>query len=349
MAVLGTTKNIDTLRVFATVLLVAYHVIGIRQTGGMGVSDNSGWRFAADLLVDLRMPLFAFIAGCVYALRPLELGNAAGFMLGKTKRLVVPGVIAALIFWGLGNTVFTDSFLSGAPLIGAITLSYGHFWFLQAVLILFLSVGVLDAALRYRAAMPMLLAACILQIAWGYLGIQTPRELELAHAVYLSPGFLLGIVAIRHGAVLAEKAALLASVAALFLIVGLFLNLQVYWETGRLSLDRMDVQSLLVGAGAIILLYLFTPRIAWIDRMATLAFTIYLYHPFGTSLARRLFDTLEVDTELVHFVGGLIIGFALPVFVHVLAVRFGVTRRLLLGLRGSSKSASSRVTVQRFA
>src|SRR6056297_2263731 len=161
---MGTPQNVDTLRIFATVLLVAYHVIGINSASGMEVADTSGWRFAADLLIDLRMPLFAFIAGCVYALRPLSLAGVLGFTLGKARRLVVPGVIASLSFWVLGNTVFTGAFSTGASLIDAIALSYGHFWFLQAVLILFLTVGVLDATLRYRAAAPMLVAACVLYL-----------------------------------------------------------------------------------------------------------------------------------------------------------------------------------------
>lgn len=69
-----------------------------------------------------------------------------------------------------------------------------------------------------------------------------------------------------------------------------------------------------------------------------MAFTIYLYHPFGTSLARRLFERLEVEAGIGRFVGGLIIGLALPVMIHVLAHRLGLTRRLFLGLRASSGS-----------
>ncbi|WP_372613192.1 acyltransferase family protein [Aquicoccus sp.] len=335
---MGATWNIDTLRILATVLLVAYHVIGINSDGGMEVADNSGWRFAADLLRDLRMPLFAFIAGAVYALRPLSLDGIAGFTLGKGRRLVVPGVIASLVFWVLGNTVFSGAFSTGAPLIEAIAMSYGHFWFLQALLILFLTVSVLDAALRYRAAVPLLVAACILNLVWHDLAVDTPRALELTRAVYLAPGFLIGMILIRHGAALAEWRALLALAAAVMLAAGLWLNLEVYRETGSLSRNRMDMQSLLAGAGAIILLYMATPRIAWCDRIAVMAFTIYLYHPFGTSLARRLFESLEIDAGLLRFTSGLIIGFGLPVVLHVLAHRFGPMRRLLLGLRASSGS-----------
>lgn len=313
----------------------------------MAVADSSGWRFAADLLVDLRMPLFAFIAGCVYALRPLELAKTAAFMIGKVKRLVVPGVIAAAIFWVLGNTLVSGAFSSGATLLSAITLSYGHFWFLQAVLILFLTVGVIDAALRYKAAVPLLVAACILYLVWDGLGIRPPSELELARAVYLSPGFLMGIVVVRHGDALVERSALLVVAAAICLIVGLALNLQTYWETGRLSTVRKDVQSLLVGGGSIILLYIFTPRMPWFDKLAALAFTVYLYHPFGTAIARRLFNGLEVESDIVRFVFGVIIGFAAPVLVHVCAARSGVMRRLILGQRNQGRSADSMAVMAR--
>lgn len=71
--------NINTLRYFATFLLVSYHVIGIDEHGGMGLGYPSIWRFAADALIDVRMPIFAFIAGVVYALRPLKISDISGF------------------------------------------------------------------------------------------------------------------------------------------------------------------------------------------------------------------------------------------------------------------------------
>ena len=336
---MGTTRNIDSLRILATLLLVAYHVIGIDAAGGMGVADSSGWRLATDLLQDLRMPLFAFIAGAVYALRPLALAGIGGFALGKVKRLVVPGLIAALVFWVLGNTVFSGSFATGAPLIEALTLSYGHFWFLQAVLILFLTIGVLDAALRYRAALPIFLAACLLSLVWQDLGIDPPRVLELANAVYLAPSFLIGMLFMRHGEALARRKALLALVALGLLILGLWMNLTLYQETGVLSHDRMDLQSLLAGSGAIVLLHIVMPRILWCDRVAVMAFTVYLYHPIGTSLARRVFETLGVEAGWERFAGGMALGLALPVVIHLLAQRFDLTRRVLLGLRSAGGRA----------
>lgn len=335
---MGTTRNIDTLRILATFLLVAYHVIGIGAAGGMEVADSSLWRFAADLLVDIRMPLFAFIAGCVYALRPIALGNIGGFIIGKTRRLVIPGIVAALVFWVLGNFFFSGAFSSGAPLYDAVTLSYGHFWFLQAILLLFMTVGILDAALRYRAALPMLLVACIVNLGWDYLGLVPPSPLELDRAVNLAPGFLMGIVAIRHGAALQRSLILLATIASVLLILGLWLNLEVYFETGRLSRNRMDLQSLMVATGGITLLYMVIPQIAWCDRIAPMAFTIYLYHPLGTSFARRLFELQGVESDLVRFFGGMVIGFAVPIAIHVLASRFEPSRRLLLGLRVSARS-----------
>lgn len=201
-----------------------------------------------------------------------------------------------------------------------------------------MTVGILDAALRYRAALPMLLVACIVNLGWDYLGLVPPSPLELDRAVNLAPGFLMGIVAIRHGAALQRSLILLATIASVLLILGLWLNLEVYFETGRLSRNRMDLQSLMVATGGITLLYMVIPQIAWCDRIAPMAFTIYLYHPLGTSFARRLFELQGVESDLVRFFGGMVIGFAVPIAIHVLASRFEPSRRLLLGLRVSARS-----------
>lgn len=140
-------SNVNSLRVFATFLLVAYHVIGTGPDGGMQVEAGSGWRIFADAMIDLRMPLFACIAGYAFALRPFEIGDAVGFFRRKFHRLVVPGLVASLIFWIVGNTLFGGSFATGAPLIEILTLSNGHFWFLQALLVIFLCLGLADALL----------------------------------------------------------------------------------------------------------------------------------------------------------------------------------------------------------
>ena len=64
------TKNlkIDTLRGLASVLLVTYHVIGTGSDSGLRIPDGEPVQLFNDSLMYLRMPLFSFLSGFVYAL-----------------------------------------------------------------------------------------------------------------------------------------------------------------------------------------------------------------------------------------------------------------------------------------
>ena len=80
----------QTLRGLACLLLVGFHVIGYSTTSGMAVPDDSGWRLFANLFTPLRMPLFAFLSGFVYAYRPVQPGQEGRFARKKLVRLWLP-------------------------------------------------------------------------------------------------------------------------------------------------------------------------------------------------------------------------------------------------------------------
>src|SRR5678815_1036900 len=61
------SRHIQSLRGLACLLLVALHVIGGEATIGMQVDDDSVYRLFGKLMFHIRMPLFAFLSGYVYA------------------------------------------------------------------------------------------------------------------------------------------------------------------------------------------------------------------------------------------------------------------------------------------
>ena len=284
---------------------MSYHVIGLGEDGGMKLGYPSVWRFFADALIDVRMPLFAFIAGVVYALRPLMLADASGFFIGKFHRIVVPGVIASVIFWLSCNLIVKGGFAYGADPVATVLLSMGHFWFLQAILLIFLIVGGLDAALKYRSTAFLFLGALAMTVVWKQLPIPNIRYLKIDSAVYLAPYFLLGLLLFRyHEAIMARQRIIVVAATCLFCL-GVFLNIGVYQETGQLSKDRFDFQSLSLGIGTILLAQFLFPKIGLLDRLAVFSFTIYLYHPFGTSAVRRVIEVLDINAPALHFaIGG---------------------------------------------
>jgi len=137
MTTLPVNRNntIDTLRGFACILLVAYHVIGITPEGGLHVQDGV-LKDANSLLLYIRMPIFTFLSGFVYAWRPFKSGWKP-FVSGKIRRLIVPmlfvGTIFALVqtFTPGTNSAVTDwRFLHLLPV--------AHYWFIESLFLLFL-------------------------------------------------------------------------------------------------------------------------------------------------------------------------------------------------------------------
>ena len=93
--------NIDELRGFACLLLVSLHVIGHSPEVGMRLEEGSLLRYTADSWAFVRMPLFTFISGLVYALRPVRREHLPDFYSKKLRRLGIPLLIVAPIFFVL--------------------------------------------------------------------------------------------------------------------------------------------------------------------------------------------------------------------------------------------------------
>lgn len=89
-------RQIETLRGFACVLLVLYHVIGADPSNGLRVNEGPV-RLMNDALAYVRMPLFTFLSGMVYGLRPFG-GDTRRFVIGKCRRLLIPMFVVGTLF-----------------------------------------------------------------------------------------------------------------------------------------------------------------------------------------------------------------------------------------------------------
>jgi len=333
------STNIETLRVIAVILLVAYHAIGFSDGGALKVGYPHPLRLFADGLIDIRMPLFGFIAGWVYAVRPVERGDLQTFALGKIRRLVVPGIVAASVFWVMATFVVSDAVGAGQSLLNVVSLSYVHFWFLQAILICLIGLAATEAALGRPIGLAGLLIAALALMLLPANNLMP--YLELFGAIYLAPFVLMGALFQRHRNMLRQNLVSIAVVAAVFAVLGFSMNISTFLESGVLSSDRRDLQSALTSVGAITLLAVFMPRINALAAVGPAAFTIYLYHVFGTSGMRRAADILGVESLPVLFVLTCFAGIGVPVVAHLLLSRNAITRTLVLGMRPKPTSYTS--------
>lgn len=320
---------IETARAIAVVLLVAYHAIGLDEQSGLGLSSDHPLRLFSDFFVDLRMPLFAFIAGFVYGIRPVAPAEFPRFLAGKGRRLVIPGVTAITLFLLVSNLMGTG-FAMYDQIYRAYIFPYAHYWFLLSILTIFVVFGAIDVFSRGRLLLPCFAAALALYLS----GIFVPGNiLSLNGSIYLLPYFIFGTIFVRHGATIAEARLPIIAIAAICVLLASWWNIAAYRADGQFSTDRRDLQSLAFALGACSLALLALPKIDLLARIGPVTFTIYLYHVFGTSGMRRALTEIGITAPEIQFPMVLLAGLILPVLIHIAASQTALTRRLVLGTR----------------
>lgn len=295
--------SIDTLRGLACLLLVSFHVIGDTPAAGLRLADDHALTDANDLLALLRMPLFSFLSGVVYAWRPYR-GDPGGFITGKLRRLIVPLLLVGTFFALLQDlTPNTNQEITDWRMLHIQPVA--HFWFLQSLFIIFMAVALLE---RFRLlATPRDLAMVWLMAVLLFLLDALPGHFGLSGSAYLLPFFLLGLGCSRFDAQLPRAgAAWLAGalLAAAALSMALF--------PGDASGAR-SLAALLVGSTSCVLLLLAGAEIRWLAWVGAASFPIYLFHSMFSAATRMALGKLGVQELALLFGAGLAAGLLLPV------------------------------------
>jgi peptidoglycan/LPS O-acetylase OafA/YrhL len=313
--------QIETLRGLACLLLVAYHVVGADASLGLQVTDGP-LRWLNDGMAYLRMPLFTFLSGLVYGLRPFG-GNSQAFLSGKMRRLLVPMLVVGTVFAAL-QAVTPGTNSSAGPWYLWHVQPVAHFWFVESLFWVFVLLWALERAAWLQTAKGF---AVVFALACGvYLSVRGWHWFGLEGAIYLLPYFLAGLAATRFSfrAWLAKpwvKIGLLACAVGMVLWMG----------TPVSNPDRRTVWMLLSGLSLCLLCLSF----GWANRhlagIGRHSYAIYLFHVFFTAAARIALDRLQIDVLPMDLVAGVTLGLAGPVVVDRLASRFKWTAVLLLG------------------
>lgn len=331
------TLSLSTLRGLACLLLVAYHVVGDDASRGLHLAE--GWlRQGSDALAFLRMPLFTFLSGIVYGLRPLR-GDLTTFMLGKARRLLLPMLVVGTVYAlvqsqvvGANAARFEWHRLHIEPV--------DHFWFVEALFWIFLLVGALESAGRHAAggATRLLDRPVALAALWGaavalQFGADLPRTLGLEGASYLLPYFVAGLATVRLDGL--DKLCS-ARMRALLVVVTLLAVLQL----GPIvpNPDRHTLPMLAAGTAGCLLCLSLRPQVSLLARIGSGSYAIYLMHVFFTAGSRLTLQSLGIDGVATQFVIGVAMGLAGPLLVQQLARRQPWAAWLLLGeSRGESR------------
>jgi fucose 4-O-acetylase-like acetyltransferase len=312
--------EVDTLRGIACVLLVLFHVVGDTPSVGLRIPEGHWLQVFNEALAYIRMPLFSFISGYVYGFRPYQ-GNAVGFVKGKVRRLLLPLITVGTIFAvvqavtpGANNAVDRWWLLHIVPV--------GHFWFLEALFIVFLVVVLLEhlKALSTPAGFALVWALCA--VLFDYFS--PPNYFAVQGAVYLLPFFLAGLACKRFespGPAARGAAAVVficaATVAMLF---------PQFSEQGN------SIAALGLGVCSAFLLL----RSGWSSRhlayVGSWSFAIYLLHVFFTAASRIVLKKIGVTDTYVLLMAGLGAGLIGPIVSALLISRHAGLNLWLLGV-----------------
>jgi peptidoglycan/LPS O-acetylase OafA/YrhL len=330
----GRDRYIETLRGFACVLLVAYHVIGNDPQHGMHITAHDNWRLFTELFIHIRMPLFSFLSGYVFSAFVADRAALSVAFGKKLRRIAIPFVVVSTLFYVCFGLINRDFSL---PIWRIYVLPYEHYWFLQATMLIMAALLVSNyIAGRYaRAWMTALFpVSCAVFIAAPAFD---PDVFSIGSALYLLPYFLLGqllriwSINRRIGDVSGRRIAVALfglPVAVLFL-----LDLGEYRGWNTLDFSRESVLGLLFGVCAC--LFLFFSRLKWrpLEFVGAYSYTIYLFHVFFTAALRKSLAVLAPGLpNTIFFASALVAGLLLPIALHKVLIRSRWAAALLLGI-----------------
>lgn len=313
--------RVQTLRGIACLLLVAFHTVGSSAASGLHVPNYSPYREFTNLFVHVRMPLFTFLSGLVYAYRPLRAGHALQFSGKKLRRLGVPLIVAATLLYCLHSAMHHPV----PPLQQMWTIyvfPYWHLWFVQALLLVFAALVVLES-LGALATLTRFMMSFALSLAlYSYGPFESQNVFGLHNATYLLPFFLWGLAAHRYRDLLRLRPVLIATVLCFAVTQGV--HTYIVLTRALPPIDPVQSRSglgLLIGLSASLCAVQLLPRVRLMEKIGGSSYAIYLYHP------------LFIAAML--FVAGARVGTSTSL-LFVLAGAAGITGPMLLE-RGARK------------
>ena len=337
------SARVQTLRGIACLLLVAFHAIGSSSASGLHAPDSSVYRHFTNLFVHIRMPLFTFLSGLVYAYRPLRAEQALEFSGKKLRRLGVPLIVATTVLYTLH--LVTDHRVPPTSQVWTIYIyPYWHLWFVQALLLVFVAVitfEILGALSTFRQFLYVFALSLVLYSGGLFEGHEA---FGLNNATYLLPFFLAGLAAHRYRGVLQTRQALTLTLGCLIAAQGWHSYFVLTRTLAPIDpVTHRSILNLLIGMSASLSALQLLPRMRLMEHIGGSSYTIYLYHPvFVAAALTGIGSRFPLPTSLL-FVGAGAVGIVGPILLEQAAARVPLGRLLLEGSTAGMAPRPNRV------
>jgi surface polysaccharide O-acyltransferase-like enzyme len=319
--------SILSARGLGCLLLVAFHVVGSTPQGGLRLPESSGWHYAMVSVEFLRMPLFSVLSGYLYAMRRPTRETLRAFAWGKVRRIVLPLIFATLVtFW-----LRAANYGSDVTLAYALSHHYEHFWFLQALLLIFIFMAACDVV-QPPGWRLLLIFSCI--------ALLLERSFELTDlfslngAVYLLPFFCFGMI-------LQLEPNLLARIDVRIFAALVFVVVIAAQQSGLLfgtaAVLRESFPAAMAGFAISLLMLVYLPSLPLLEIIGRYSYGIYIWHSICAAAVRTWLNAAIPLSTTTQFLIVLTAGILLPMGLQLLVDGFPLLPTLMMGKKTASR------------
>lgn len=327
--------TIETLRGAVIILVVIGHVIGSAADGGMKVSDDSFLRYLYYTFIDpIQMPLFTVIAGWVYSLRPVVCEKINDFIQKKVFRVLVPMLVVGICYFLL--QYFTPGTNNKGNLVDIwrlLLFPYTLYWYLYSLFLVFVIIAFIDSFHKMNTVNYWLiifgLSVFILLLRDVVIPYALPNYFSYKGAMYLLPCFILGVGLNRFKAFFQNK--FFTSCIPLILVLCIIIQQLFWFKVIAYTVHKDTVVGLLIGLTGTMMLLRCQLKTNWLIWFGGFAYSIYLFHAFGTAGGRIILKRFDIQSSALIFTVSLAAGLLLPIVAEKILDKFKITRMLFLG------------------
>ncbi|MFK7942825.1 MAG: acyltransferase family protein [Paracoccaceae bacterium] len=328
--------HLDTLRALACIALVSYHVVGHTSRTGMELNADHWLVLFNDTFVDMRMPLFSFLSGCVFLSLEQLTRSPGQLLLSKARRLLVPMLSVGLLFWSANMLIGQQQ----PHVLSLFVLPYAHFWFLQATFLIMVCFLLLYAILPVRSTTLALGLLGVGMLVW-VAGLHPPVNVfSVIQAAYLMPFFMLGYLC-AHSTLLPRLRAVLSPLTAITVLL-ILVGFGHALATSHMEMASLvDRRAVTIGIGMLfcVSLLVIAPRHPALAQLGGYSYTIYLFHVFFTAGSFEILGQIAPATpDAAVWVVGLVLGLAGPIILHRVLMQNDLLAALFLGLKLNPRS-----------
>ena len=290
------------------------------------------------------MPLFTVLSGFVYAARPTQDWPQYGSLVrAKVRRVLLPLLV-------VGTLVFLAKLLNPSSTSGIgpgdwwkpYLLGTDHIWFLQAIFLIFLITGMLDALGALKTKGYWLAATALSALLYISSLVPSIALFGIGPALRLLPFFLIGYGLKRF----APELSLLSLSALVALFTATFaprmMTLTGAFEIEDIRLDR--ALAVVIGASSILVLFHFRKTLTngFLSWVGGYAFGIYLFHYFALQAVWIGSEAIGLGNEFALFAIGLTLGIGLPIILQIITRPSRAARLVLFGEKYAPRKERAR-------